>query len=478
MEIEIKQKLSQIKSGIPVMPDRSCHMTTDFLECAGLVGEVIVSRGFEAKELVCKQNSCVFVINDNELGKYDIKCQYVIGEHKGAEIKKLKQEIEYANIYSEVSIGPEVYTYFYYEGRPDNFPEETKILTNIMYNKTIGKPLEDNFDELSKVSNMYVQFIIMEKYSTGWVEFLFSDKQESQPEANTTTTVVHKICELIEKRVDYGIYCYNLNFYINIPVDPASTSGPEVRMTEFGDNFYTNCVYNNINTNMYNNTPDFTYVDMFCVSLEVLVFIIISVMCVVETRLQNFFLNMCDGFLNTRLHKFLMTDNWEKNITKYTTDAIETKIDLNSNSDYESDSVNMTPEMNYKFIIIKFIKGYKDTREQKQELLYLVLESLKKLRNYLQSKPTISVKKTYAETIKTPQTVDIKSITDKTESSTSKTKVTKTRSIIPKLIIASGVVGLTSFVIYKAVKSMSAQKSRRVTRYMNPLRAKKKSRNG
>lgn len=440
---------------------------------------------FDTLKLInCGTYACVFGADESEKAenkhftqkKYAIKCQLTIIPN---DAKKLYQEIEYTYLCGKLNIGPRVYDHLYKEERFHNFPPimkgmVTKTLENMskkIKDGSILKKIKDGNNEIHKNLYIHTRFIIMKKYDMDCSKFLFVGKHPP----NTNTKVVHKMCKLVERMVNCGIYCCDVkpdNFVVsdkpdNDDNDDNDLDGPVVRMIDFGQEFCTDYLTNkykkSINGSMYNNTPNFTCIDMFCVSLLVLLFL----MCIDICKHQpNFYMWLYQGFVDTKLSKFLRTNNWRDNITKYTLDAFKT-------SAYE-----MTPEFNYAFRVKNIIPNYKDlSARQKQQhnqyLVKLIVSNLEALDNYLNlgTTPHPSL-----YTLPSAPTILIKSLTPEPpvpfiKLSTPTSQLTETDSLstfstlptFSTLIIGAGLTGLTGltgYAIYKIGKLLSRPKQR------------------
>lgn len=508
------QLLSNVKSSMVDITNRNCD-SVDIDTCCNIGPEI----NFDS--LSYERFGLIVVENKSKTEQYTIKCQYVLdkdGDENGDENGDEDgdgdeiQQVKYHYLFAHLNIGPKVFDHFYYKGPLSKFPPVAKsIAMNIINNNTekvenLDKDVIKCNEFVLRYPHVYAQYIVTKHYDIKCSNFLLFDKFASdkfllklQTKTNKTQ-VVRKMCGLVEIMVSNEIYMspsYD-NFFMNIKDNLVDTGDIDIdvkiNITDFIRNKflkdYSPNKYTTINTSTYNGTIGFTCIDMFCVSLEMLLFIQHATHCE-SWKLQKCYEWLYPGFTGTKLHHFLKSDNWVENVTKYTMDAFKTGYDV-------------SPETNYKHVINRSIPEYQATSEQK---LTIILAKLKVLANYLPApapvKTPVPVKtptptSTHIKTstpAKTPAPVHIPTLANvpalvvkpRTPTKSVETAepvaivntnptVTKTNSILPKLIIASGV-GLTGFAIYKVAKLLLTKKSRNTTKYITPPRTKTRSRN-
>lgn len=232
-------------------------------------------------------------------------------------------EIKYSELSSKLGIGPHIYKVFYYEDTTAKIINELKVLLDKIP-PTVDLTKMKNIIATSEF--LHVQFIVMDAYMVDCYRFLTTESSDAPPAVKKK--VISKICKLIEDQITSGLYCYDMklpNFVMNLVGNVTRVNDQtdvDVRMIDYGENMCVDSdskLYKYIDnpaTTLYNNTPGFTYLDMFRVSLLIQVFI----MCTLCTSKPNLWLYQ--GFnTSTRLKNFLSTGHWEENIKKYTFDA-------------------------------------------------------------------------------------------------------------------------------------------------------------
>lgn len=288
-----------------------------------------------------------------------VKCQFKRYKKDEPE-PNYHEEIEYSYICAVLDIGPQVYDFFIYMGEESKIPPT--ILNKILQEFT---PYSSRNYQLDATMNVIVQFIIMKAYDRNCSEALNSENFKPA----TKSKIISHICKLLDKKISYGLYCHDIKLS-NFVMSVVPSENVDVKMIDFGQDFctrYDHNKYPQINGDLYNNTPNFTCVDMFRVSLLVRLFI--------ECRHLEPEL-IFNGFLNTSLHTFLNMANWEDNIEKYTNDA----IDAEKRRDYRYD-----PEIQYKHRVATSVSG--EERElvpdkMKKQYTQVVVSQLNKMRNY------------------------------------------------------------------------------------------------
>lgn len=394
----------------------------------------------ELRPPIVGTRASVFTVSHKITGKkYAIKCQIV---RKIDNEAKLQQEIEHAYIYGNLGIGPLVHDYFYYKGNPDNFPNEITSMLNKM-----REPREHE-----NLLPQHVQFIIMDKYDTDCADFLLYRKLGS---LYTKIKVINKMCKLIEKMINYGIYCCDIkpsNFVINIL---GNLNDPDVKMVNFGcshhsyslDNEYMPVIYVTDNINNVGYTFTHININMFCVSLLVSLFMIIAIYSTSAPNnteyAQDVYKWLYPGFSDTKLHQFLKASNWKGNITEYITDALES-VPINE------DIIDIR---NIKYVSYKNIvtllggPGYasanaNDKKQLNTTIITYITSNLEALGKYLEFDTALEPN---PYVFGAPQSV----------------------ISLPMLMIGAGLTGITLRMIYEVGKAtMKKIRSRRVAKHL------------